>query len=378
MILSEQNELLAFVRRQQGGGPQGGGPRNNNNNNNNNNYNNTSKSNEKRRCFKCKELGHVAIDCRIDIKRNGQGWNNNSNNYNNNNNGKNNNNMNYWSKSWYGYGNGRRSIANMEDGEENWGGGDEEEEFCCLCNEEDAPPGLMHLHTDSRARLETCRGSGRASHLMKPALAKVGNVADKMREAECQDRLRRQNRFAALDLEDEDLDLPVDGNGTYLLGDEESEKELFELAAVDTTRGRWVKEEAAVDSGSVDNVINGEKFPHLKVEPTTESQRGETWTCAGGKKIPKEGQLSLSWQTSGGSKKRSKLKVGAVGRTLISVSRLHETGHDASLNQYKPFIRNKRTGETIPLRKQRGMFTMDMWIWIPAGANDNAGFARHR
>ena len=37
--------------------------------------------------------------------------------------------------------------------------------------------------------------------------------AHKVRPAECQDRLRRQNRF---DFEDEDLDLPVDGNGTYL------------------------------------------------------------------------------------------------------------------------------------------------------------------
>ena len=51
----------------------------------------------------------------------------------------------------------------------------------------------------------------------------------------------------------------------------------------DNENGRWIKEEAVVDS-AVECVTSRKRVPHLKVEETPESRRGETWTCAGGKK----------------------------------------------------------------------------------------------
>ena len=52
-----------------------------------------------------------------------------------------------------------------------------------------------------------------------------------------------------------------------------------------------MEEEAAVDSGAVDCVANKKRFPHLPITPTPESIKGESWTCAGGKKLPKEGEV---------------------------------------------------------------------------------------
>ena len=48
--------------------------------------------------------------------------------------------------------------------------------------------------------------------------------------------------------------------------------------------------------------------PHLRVEETPESRRGETLTYAGGNEIKKEGKVTVNW-----------LKVGPASRTMVSV-----------------------------------------------------------
>ena len=94
--------------------------------------------------------------------------------------------------------------------------------------------------------------------------------------------------------------------------------------------GKWVSEEAVVDSGSVECVTSKNRMPHLRVEETPESRRGETWSCAGGNEIKKEGKVTVNWRTDLGTMKRGVFKV-PVSRTLISVDTLQETGHDVIL-----------------------------------------------
>ena len=156
----------------------------------------------------------------------------------------------------------------------------------------------------------------------------------------------------------------------------------------DGADGKWVKEEAVVDSGATDCVTSRKRFPHVSVMSTEESRRGETWSCAGGKTIKKEGQMHLAWRTSEGSRKTSVFKVGAVSKTLISVSRLHETGHDVHLTMKDPKIINRKSGEVIKLKRVRGMFILDMWFWVPGSENQDvemrsvretaSGFTRQR
>ena len=79
--------------------------------------------------------------------------------------------------------------------------------------------------------------------------------------------------------------------------------------------------------------------------------------------------------------KRGVFEVGPVSRTLISVDRLQETGHDVILTKSKPRIVNLRTGEVMPLRKDGGMFILDMWIWVPTSRTKTescSDFARQR
>ena len=171
----------------------------------------------------------------------------------------------------------------------------------------------------------------------------------------------------------------------FLLEDEETLKQEVDkgefLGMVAHENGRWVREDAAVDSGAVDNVMHRDKFPHLPVLPTPESARGDSWTGVGGQTIEKEGEIILPWFSDAGMPKRSRIKVGKVGRTLISTSRLNECGYDAYLTKVRPRLVNQRTGETIALRKSGRMYILPMWIWVPGKPtghepNKDAGFTR--
>ena len=70
--------------------------------------------------------------------------------------------------------------------------------------------------------------------------------------------------------------------------DVEAPKKVFD----DNENGRWIKEEAVVDSGAVECVARRMRVPHLKVEETPQSRRGETWMCAGGTEIKKDGKVT--------------------------------------------------------------------------------------
>ena len=126
----------------------------------------------------------------------------------------------------------------------------------------------------------------------------------------------------------------------------------------------WHKEEAVVDSGAIDCVTSRRRFPHLKVQATPESERGESWTCAGGKKIAKEGEVVVDWKTSQGEPHKVRLKVGDIQRTLISAGKLNERGNDVILSKRNPRIVT-RQGQTIPLQQKNGMFILEMWHKVP-------------
>ena len=144
------------------------------------------------------------------------------------------------------------------------------------------------------------------------------------------------------------------------------------MMCADDPKFKWVKDEAAVDSGAIDCAANSARYPHLKVKQTPESQRGDCWTCAGGTEIRKEGEVELAWMTSEGDDHTVKIKTGAVGRTLISADRLLEKGHEVILSKKSPRIITS-SGKAIALRRKQGMFILDMWYKVPVTP---AGFTR--
>ena len=155
----------------------------------------------------------------------------------------------------------------------------------------------------------------------------------------------------------DDINLMEDGEG------------CGELNAVKDT-WEWKCIEAAVDSAAFDNVANPKDFPGIEVNETEESKRGEHWTCAGGKKIPKHGNLRVPWQSNDGEvRKHINFKASAVNRTLISADRLAENGYEVILNRKSPRIVHETSGEMIRLERIRRFFILKMWVRVKADAH---------
>ena len=67
------------------------------------------------------------------------------------------------------------------------------------------------------------------------------------------------------------------------------EDEEGQVLALDGDEKRlWVKDEAAVDSGATACVASRRKYPHIMVQPTPASQRGESWMAAGVPGFPRK------------------------------------------------------------------------------------------
>ena len=67
--------------------------------------------------------------------------------------------------------------------------------------------------------------------------------------------------------------------------EDEAEEPMYVFDKSDN--GKWIREETVVDRGAVECVTSRKRMPHVRLEETPESRRGETWTCAGGTDIKK-------------------------------------------------------------------------------------------
>ena len=126
----------------------------------------------------------------------------------------------------------------------------------------------------------------------------------------------------------------------------------------------WKEIEAAIDTACVDNVVNPKHFPGLELIETDESKRGDSWTAAGGSKIPKLGEMKIAWQTDTGGKHGLRAKAGGVSKTLISGDRLLEAGYAVILNKRNPRLVHETTKEVIKLERRNRMFLMKMWVRV--------------
>ena len=89
-----------------------------------------------------------------------------------------------------------------------------------------------------------------------------------------------------------------------------------------------------MDSGAVDVVANPKDFPGVKSIPTTESKRGGTWVCVGGRTNETLGKMDVEFRTESGRRMSTARKAGAVNKTLIGVGRLIEAGYGVVLTKH--------------------------------------------
>ena len=72
--------------------------------------------------------------------------------------------------------------------------------------------------------------------------------------------------------------------------------------------------------------------------------------------------------------KAVRFQAAGVGKPLLSAEKLNQAGHWVILDGDESCIVNKSTHEVTALRREDGMFMLDVWI-PPAAVSRKLGFA---
>ena len=138
-------------------------------------------------------------------------------------------------------------------------------------------------------------------------------------------------------------------------------KMSFSRWAAECDRSEWKFITAVVDSGSVRPVIPPDVLPEIKVQPTEESKSGHSFRGAkkNGTPIRNLGEQVVLGITAEGQRRKMRWTVSDVRKPLISVTKLEEAGNEIVLGK-RPRIVHLKTGQATNLKKQSGVYTLDL------------------
>ena len=113
--------------------------------------------------------------------------------------------------------------------------------------------------------------------------------------------------------------------------EEPEERDLLNLvwrSEPDTWQGkRWIKVESVVDSGAAAPVAPPSMAPHVQVEESEGSKRGQKWTSASKHTLKNLGQQRIHAATETGNPTDVLFQIAEVGKPLVSVSAICERGN---------------------------------------------------
>jgi hypothetical protein len=145
---------------------------------------------------------------------------------------------------------------------------------------------------------------------------------------------------------------------------DEAEEELFQLTEPKGSKDDYVVVTAAIDSGAADNALSPKILPEIPITESPGSRAGKCYISASGGRIPNLGEKIVRIRTAAGNIKTIKFQIADVSKTLISVLKLIAAGNEVILDD-NPRIVNKKTNEVTKIRKQNGIFVIDLYIIRP-------------
>ena len=132
-----------------------------------------------------------------------------------------------------------------------------------------------------------------------------------------------------------------------------------------------------VDSGAADNVLPRRILRKwMRVRQSQASRNGVHYVAANGSRIRNEGEVDFKFETKNGDKHSWTFQVAEVNKVLASVSALVDSGHTVTFDKDPATgvdlsrIIHKKTGRSVPMRRERNVWTIDTFV------NDDAGFSR--
>ena len=85
----------------------------------------------------------------------------------------------------------------------------------------------------------------------------------------------------------------------------------------------------------------------------------------------------MTGRTDEGQKSRKTVwEVCPVKRFVLSVAKITKAGNQVHLGEDNAFVKNNKTGQITNLRRERNVWTLDLWVKRPADAMDVSSFQR--
>jgi hypothetical protein len=132
-----------------------------------------------------------------------------------------------------------------------------------------------------------------------------------------------------------------------------------------------------VDSGAADNVMPRSTLRRwMKVRQSEAFRAGVHYVAANGARIANEGEADFEFQDKDGKRHSWVFPVADVNKVLASVSAIVDPGHrvvfdrDDETGTDLSFSTCKATGESIKMRRDRNVWTLDAFV------DEDAGFIR--
>ena len=131
--------------------------------------------------------------------------------------------------------------------------------------------------------------------------------------------------------------------------------------------GEWVKIKGGMtlDSGCSVFVMPSKWLMHLVLEQSEGSRRGQKFVAASDHSVKNEGQRTVKFVTTDGSRRQMIFQVTAVNKILASIAGICDNGNTVLFRRDGGTITNVETGRETNFQRVGNVYCMDMWVRNP-------------
>ena len=125
----------------------------------------------------------------------------------------------------------------------------------------------------------------------------------------------------------------------------------------------WITLDVTVDSGGCVTVMPAGVCPGIQIVENDSFRNGIEYEVANGESITNLGEKRCQVMTIGSmSPKKIVFRKADVHKPLLSVTACSDMGYDCYLGKEGGNLRDRVTGEIIPLERRGSLYTLRMWV----------------
>ena len=120
--------------------------------------------------------------------------------------------------------------------------------------------------------------------------------------------------------------------------------------------------DSVMDSGAAAPVAPLSMLPHVTIQPSPGSQRGQTYTSASKHKVKNLGQQRIRACTEDGDETQVLFQIADVSKPLVSVASICERGSRVLFGRSGGVVIDMKSGKEIPIYKRNGIYVLSLWL----------------